>query len=68
MNILPANIGYTKGVSISGDLTAAPAGKALTFEGAYTLPTGIRRANGKGGYRPAMVCIWCTSASARRDV
>jgi hypothetical protein len=30
-NRLPAEIGYTKGVSMGGDLRAAPAGKAPTF-------------------------------------
>jgi hypothetical protein len=30
-NRLPAEIGYTKGVSMGGDLLAAPAGKAPTF-------------------------------------
>jgi hypothetical protein len=27
----PAEVGYTKGVSMGGDLTAAPAGKVPTF-------------------------------------
>jgi hypothetical protein len=30
-NRLPANVGYTKGVPMGGDLSAAPAGKAPTF-------------------------------------
>jgi hypothetical protein len=30
-NRLPAEVGYTKGVPMGGDLTAAPAGKAPTF-------------------------------------
>jgi hypothetical protein len=31
VNRMPAQIGYTKGVPMGGDLTAAPAGKAPTF-------------------------------------
>ncbi len=30
-NRLPANVGYTKGVPMGGDLSAAPAGKSATF-------------------------------------